>query len=183
MRRVVVTGLGIVSPIGNTAAEVAASLRAGRSGIEAVPEMAEHGFRSRVAGTLKIDVTEHIDKRTLRFMGPGAAYAYIAMAQAIADAGLSEDDGVAPAHRADRRLWRPVNQRDVCRASDGAEDRGHQAHRSICRSQMHEFHDLGQSFHRLQDQGDQLFDHLCLLHERCIASALLPSKSSLANRM
>ena len=92
MRRVVVTGLGIVSPIGNTAAEVAASLRAGRSGIEAVPEMAEHGFRSRIAGTLKIDVAEHIDKRSLRFMGPGAAYAHIAMGQAIADAGLSEAD-------------------------------------------------------------------------------------------
>ncbi|MFK7762127.1 MAG: beta-ketoacyl-ACP synthase I [Roseobacter sp.] len=91
MRRVVVTGLGIVSSIGNTADEVLASLKEGKSGIEASPEMAEHGFRSRVAGTLKIDVSEHIDKRTLRFMGPGAAYAYIAMDQAIADAGLDAD--------------------------------------------------------------------------------------------
>ena len=91
MRRVVVTGLGIVSSIGNNAEEVTASLKAGRSGIEASPEMVEHGFRSQIAGTLKIDVAEHIDKRTLRFMGPGAAYAYIAMDQAIADAGLSED--------------------------------------------------------------------------------------------
>ena len=90
MRRVVVTGLGIVSSIGNNADEVLASLKAGKSGIEASPEMAEHGFRSQVAGTLKIDVAEHIDKRTLRFMGPGAAYAYIAMGQAIADAGLDE---------------------------------------------------------------------------------------------
>jgi 3-oxoacyl-[acyl-carrier-protein] synthase-1 len=90
MRRVVVTGLGIVSPIGNSADEVADSLRAGRSGIEAVSEMAEHGFRSRIAGTLKIDPAAHVDKRTLRFMGPGAAYAHIAMSQAIADAGLSE---------------------------------------------------------------------------------------------
>ena len=88
MRRVVVTGLGIVSPIGNTADEVTASLRAGRSGIEAVPEMAEHGFRSQIAGTLKIDPADHVDKRALRFMGPGAAYAHIAMGQAIADAGL-----------------------------------------------------------------------------------------------
>jgi 3-oxoacyl-[acyl-carrier-protein] synthase-1 len=94
MRRVVVTGLGIVSPIGNTADEVTASLRAGRSGIEASAEMAEHGFRSQVAGTLKIDPAEHIDKRSLRFMGPGAAYAYIAMGQAIADAGLSDADVV-----------------------------------------------------------------------------------------
>jgi len=96
MRRVVVTGLGIVSSIGNNAQEVTASLRAGRSGIVASPEMAEHGFRSRVAGTLKIDPKDHVDKRTLRFMGPGAAYAHIAMSQAIADAGLSEEDVVNP---------------------------------------------------------------------------------------
>ncbi|WP_084861106.1 beta-ketoacyl-ACP synthase II [Salibaculum halophilum] len=96
MRRVVVTGLGIVSPIGNSAQEVTAALKAGRSGIEAVPEMAEHGFRSQIAGTLKIDPADHVDKRTLRFMGPGAAYAHIAMGQAIADAGLDEDDVVNP---------------------------------------------------------------------------------------
>ena len=91
MRRVVVTGLGIVSPIGNNAEEVKASLKAGKSGIEASPEMAAHGFRSQIAGTVKIDIKEHVDKRALRFMGPGAAYAYIAMGQAIADAGLDED--------------------------------------------------------------------------------------------
>jgi 3-oxoacyl-[acyl-carrier-protein] synthase-1 len=92
MRRVVVTGLGIVSPIGNSAAEVTAALKAGASGIEGVPDMVEHGFRSQIAGTVKIDPSEHIDKRTLRFMGPGAAYAYIAMQQAIADAGLDEGE-------------------------------------------------------------------------------------------
>ena len=91
MRRVVITGLGIVSPIGNNADEVMASLKAGTSGIVASPEMAEHGFRSRIAGTLKIDIKDHVDKRTLRFMGPGAAYAHIAMTQAIADAGLGDD--------------------------------------------------------------------------------------------
>ncbi|MEM9845172.1 MAG: beta-ketoacyl-ACP synthase I [Pseudomonadota bacterium] len=96
MRRVVVTGLGIVSSIGNSADEVLASLRAGRSGISANAAMAEHGFRSRVAGDLKLDVTDHIDKRVLRFMGPGAAYAYIAMRQAIADSGLDETEVVHP---------------------------------------------------------------------------------------
>jgi len=96
MRRVVVTGLGIVSSIGNTADEVLASLKAGRSGITANEEMAEHGFRSRVAGALKLDVAEHVDKRTLRFMGPGAAYAHIAMVQAITDAGLEPADVVNP---------------------------------------------------------------------------------------
>ncbi|HID67848.1 MAG TPA: beta-ketoacyl-ACP synthase I, partial [Roseibacterium sp.] len=69
-------------------------LKAGRSGVEASAEMAEHGFRSQIAGTLKIDVKQHVDKRALRFMGPGAAYAYIAMGQAIADAGLDQSDVV-----------------------------------------------------------------------------------------
>ncbi|WP_146586346.1 beta-ketoacyl-ACP synthase I [Puniceibacterium confluentis] len=92
MRRVVVTGLGIVSSIGNNAQEVLASLKAGKSGITANAEMAERGFRSQIAGNVKLDVTEHVEKRTLRFMGPGAAYAHIAMAQAIADAGLEESD-------------------------------------------------------------------------------------------
>jgi 3-oxoacyl-[acyl-carrier-protein] synthase-1 len=94
MRRVVVTGLGIVSSIGTDAAEVLESLRAGRSGITANEDMKEHGFRSQVAGAVDIDVSEHVEKRTLRFMGPGAAYAHIAMTQAIADAGLEESDVV-----------------------------------------------------------------------------------------
>ncbi|MFL4468372.1 beta-ketoacyl-ACP synthase I [Tateyamaria armeniaca] len=96
MRRVVVTGLGIVSSIGNNADEVLASLKAGTSGIVASEEMAEHGFRSQIAGTLKLDVADHVEKRSLRFMGPGAAYAHIAMTQAIADAGLEEGDIVNP---------------------------------------------------------------------------------------
>tara|TARA_R100000935_G_scaffold468_10_gene1668 strand:+ start:172 stop:1401 length:1230 start_codon:yes stop_codon:yes gene_type:complete len=96
MRRVVITGLGIVSPIGNNAQEVTAALKAGTSGIEASPEMAERGFRSQIAGTLKINLADHVDKRTLRFMGPGAAYAHISMTQAIADAGLTEEQIVNP---------------------------------------------------------------------------------------
>lgn len=96
MRRVVVTGLGIVSSIGNNASEVLASLKDGTSGIVSSPDMIEHGFRSQVAGTLKITPADHIDKRTLRFMGAGAAYSYIAMTEAIADAGLEEGDIVNP---------------------------------------------------------------------------------------
>ncbi|MGA1209113.1 MAG: beta-ketoacyl-ACP synthase I [Gemmobacter sp.] len=92
MRRVVVTGLGIVSPIGNDAAEVDASLRAGRSGIVFAPDYAEHGFRSQVHGLPRITLEEHIDKRDLRFMGAGAAYNFIAMAQAVRDAGLSPQE-------------------------------------------------------------------------------------------
>ncbi|MFT4012782.1 MAG: beta-ketoacyl-ACP synthase I [Paracoccus sp. (in: a-proteobacteria)] len=96
MRRVVVTGLGIVSSIGNDADQVLASLKAGRSGITANEDMKEYGFRSQVAGAVKLDIKEHVDKRLLRFMGPGAAYAYIAMTQAIADAGLTEAEVVNP---------------------------------------------------------------------------------------
>ena len=90
MRRVVITGLGIVSSIGNNAAEVLDSLKAGKSGITSNADMIEHGFRSQIAGDIKLDVSDFVDKRALRFMGPGAAYAHIAMEQAIKDAGLEE---------------------------------------------------------------------------------------------
>ena len=90
MRRVVITGIGIVSSIGNNAREVEESLRAGRSGITFSEEMAEHGFRSQVHGKPKIVFEDHIDKRDLRFQGPTAAYAYIAMKQALKDSGLTE---------------------------------------------------------------------------------------------
>lgn len=92
MRRVVITGIGIISSIGNNAAEVEESLRAGRSGIVFAPDYAEHGFRSQVHGMPQIKLEDHIDKRDLRFMGPGAAYNFLAMKQAIADSGLEEGD-------------------------------------------------------------------------------------------
>ena len=92
MRRVVITGIGVVSPIGNTAEEVTDSLRTGRSGIRAAEDYVEHGFRSCIHGKPDIDPAEHIDKRNLRFMGPGAAYNFIAMEQAIADSGLEQND-------------------------------------------------------------------------------------------
>ncbi|MCL4674972.1 MAG: beta-ketoacyl-ACP synthase I [Pararhodobacter sp.] len=92
MRRVVITGIGIISPIGNTAAEVEASLRAGKSGIVAAPDYVEHGFRSQIHGMPQIDLAAHIDKRDLRFMGPGAAYNFLSMQQAITDSGLEESE-------------------------------------------------------------------------------------------
>ena len=90
MRRVVITGIGIVSSIGTDARSVLASLREGRSGISFAPEHAEHGFRSQVYGKPEIDLDAHIDKRDRRFMGDGAAYNFIAMQQAIADSGLTQ---------------------------------------------------------------------------------------------
>ena len=92
MRRVVITGLGIISPIGNSAEEVTESLRVGRSGIVFAPDYAEHGFRSQVHGAPQIVLEDHIDKRNLRFMGRGAAYNFLAMEQAIRDSGLEESD-------------------------------------------------------------------------------------------
>ena len=92
MRRVVITGLGIVSSIGHNAEEVTQSLKTGRSGIVAAPDYAELGFRSQVKGAVKMDVTEHVDRKQMRFMGEGAAYAVLAMEQAVADAGLEESD-------------------------------------------------------------------------------------------
>ncbi|MCY4242960.1 MAG: beta-ketoacyl synthase N-terminal-like domain-containing protein [Rhodobacter sp.] len=97
MRRVAITGLGIISSIGYSASEAMESLKAGRSGIVAAQDYAEHGFRCHVKGAVDIDPVEHIDKRVLRFMGPGAAYAHIAMDQAIADAGLTQKEVQNPA--------------------------------------------------------------------------------------
>lgn len=90
MRRVVVTGLGIVSPIGNDPQSVSAALRNGTSGLFSVPEYAEKDFRSHVAGVPKIDLDAVIDRKFKRFMGDAAAYAYVAMRDAIADARLDE---------------------------------------------------------------------------------------------
>jgi len=91
MKRVVITGFGIVSCLGNDKQSVTESLREGRSGIKFQEEYKEMGMRSHVAGSVDIDLDEHIDRKIKRFMGDAAAFAYIAMKQAIEDAGLSEE--------------------------------------------------------------------------------------------
>jgi len=90
MKRVVVTGMGIVSCLGNDTSSVLDALRNGRSGIKFQETYRDLGFRSHVAGSIDIDLKEHIDRKVLRFMGDAAAFSYIAMEQAIADAGLDE---------------------------------------------------------------------------------------------
>jgi len=92
VRRVVISGLGIVSSIGTTQSQVAESLREVRSGIEFSEEYQQLGFRSHVYGPLRISPEEHIDRKLLRFMGNAAAYSHIAMVEAIVDAGLTEAD-------------------------------------------------------------------------------------------
>lgn len=90
MKRAVITGLGIISSIGNNAQEVTDSLRQGKSGIRFSQQFADMGMRSQVWGNPQIDLKEHIDRKALRFMGDAASYAYLSMEQAIADAGLDE---------------------------------------------------------------------------------------------
>jgi len=92
MRRVVITGMGIVSSLGNDVDSVADSLKAGKSGISFVEEYKEKGFRSQVAGVPKINLDELIDRKARRFMGDAAAYAYVSMQQAIDDAGLTDEE-------------------------------------------------------------------------------------------
>jgi len=88
----VISGIGVVSCLGNSQDKVVDSLRAGRSGISFNESFAEMGLRSQISGSIDIDLTEHIDRKVRRFMGDAAAYAYIAMQQAIDDSGLEESD-------------------------------------------------------------------------------------------
>src|SRR5690606_14755840 len=92
MKRFVVTGMGIVSSIGNNKTEVLNSLREGKSGVELSPEYRQMGFRSHVHAPIRLVPEELIDRKFMRFMGDGAAYAYLAMQEAIADAGLESPE-------------------------------------------------------------------------------------------
>ncbi len=91
MKRAVITGLGIVSSIGNNKHEVLESLKTGKSGISASEQFKEYNLRSQVWGDIDLDVSEHVDRKTMRFMGEASAYAYVAMKEAIEDAGLTDD--------------------------------------------------------------------------------------------
>lgn len=96
MRRVAITGIGIVSCIGNSTADVSDSLKNGKSGISRADKYVELGFRSQIYGMPTLDIEAAVDKRVRRFMGEGAAWNYAAMEQAIADAGLEENDIINP---------------------------------------------------------------------------------------
>src|SRR5438477_347777 len=92
MRRVVVTGMGIVSSIGNNVQDVLASLREAKSGISRADKYAELGFRCQVHGAPSLDPSEVVDRRAMRFLGGGAAWNHVAMEQAIRDSGIEESD-------------------------------------------------------------------------------------------
>ena len=123
MRRVVVTGLGAVSCIGNSQAEILDSLRNGRSGITFNDSFAEMGLRSQVAGAVNLDVEEHIDRKIRRFMGDSAAYAYISMQQAIDDAGLEEND-ISNVRTGLIASSGGASSREIVRAADTLRERG-----------------------------------------------------------
>ena len=91
MRRAVIPGIGVISSIGNNKEEVLASLKAGKSGITYSEQFEQHNLRSRVWGNIKLDPSELIDRKVMRFMGDAAAYAYLSMQQAIEDAGLAQE--------------------------------------------------------------------------------------------
>ena len=123
MRRVVITGIGAVSCIGNSKEDIVDSLRAGRSGIVANESFKEMGLRSNVSGSVDIDITEHIDRKVLRFMGDSAAYSYISMQQAIEDAGL-EDGDVSNLRTGLIASSGGASSREIVRAADVLRDRG-----------------------------------------------------------
>ena len=163
MRRVVVTGMGIVSSIGNNTQEVLASLREAKSGIVRADKYAELGFRSQVHGAPTLDASEAVDRRAMRFLGGGAAWNHVAMEQAIRDAGLephevsNERTGIVmgsgrrfdAGYRRERR-YRAYQGTKACRPVRSAE--GHV---------IDGFSDAGDL---VQDQGRQLFDLVGVCH-------------------
>ena len=162
MRRVAITGIGIVSSIGNNVAEVTDSLREGRSGIVAAPEYAELGFRSQIHGTIKMDIAEHIDRKQLRFMGDGAAYAVLAMEQAIADSGLTEEQVSNPRTGLIAGSGGPSTA-NMMQAFDTTREKGPKARRPLYGAALHVVDCVSLYRHLLQDQGGELLHHFGLL--------------------
>ena len=142
LRRVVITGIGIVSCIGNNKEEVLESLKAGKSGITASPEYAEIGFRSQVHGKPSINLAEAVDKRLMRFMGEAAAYTHLSMEQAIADAGIGED--IVSNERTGIIVGSggPSTRAQIA-AVDVTREKGPKTCRAICRSKMYVINDIG----------------------------------------
>ena len=167
MRRVVVTGMGIVSCLGNSKEAVTASLREGRSGIRFIPEYAEMGFRSHVAGRPEVDFAAQIDRKQLRFMGDAAAFAYIAMQPGHRGRGADRGRGLERAHRHHRRLRRRLLVEPGGSRRHPARE-GREARRAVPRDPDHGEHRLGLPGHAVQDQGPELLDRLGLLHQRAL---------------
>ena len=158
----VVTGLGIVSSIGNNAEEVTNPCAHARSGIVAAEDYIRLGFRSQVHGSLKINLDEVVDRRARRFQGDGAGYCWVAMNQAIADAGLDEKEISNPRTGLIVGSGGASTKAIVAAADITAPEQEPQARRALRRAQGDVVHLQRQSFHLVQDQGRELFHLLGL---------------------
>ena len=171
MRRVVVTGMGIVSSIGNNAQEVLASLHAGAIGHHARREIRRTRLSQPGSGRADcVKPEEMLDRRAMRFHGGGTAWNHVAMDQAILDAGLEPERSLQRAHRPDHGLGRPLDPRDR-RSGRHRAHQGSQARRPLCGAQIDVLDRLGDAVDLVQDQGRRLFDLLGLrdlqsLHRR-----------------
>ena len=171
MRRVVVTGLGIVSSIGNNAQEVLASLREAKSGIVKADDYARLGFRCQVHGAPTLDLDSAVDRRVRRFMGDGAAWNYVAMQQAIVDSGLEENDVKNERTGLIMGSGGPSTQHHRGRRRRDARKRP-EAGRPLRGAGRHVEHQFGDARHALRHQRRQLFDLVGLrdlgaLHRQC----------------
>ena len=161
MRRVVVTGMGIVSSIGNNTQEVVATLREAKSGISRADDYAELGFRCQVQGAPTLDPADSVDRRAMRFLGDGAAWNHVAMEQAIRDSGARRERHLQRAHRHHHRLGRALDAHHRRGGRYHAHARA-QARRPVRGAEGDVVDRVGDALHLVQDQGRQLFDLLGL---------------------
>jgi hypothetical protein len=172
MRRVVVTGLGIVSSIGNNAEEVQASLRDAKSGITFSTDFAEHGFRCQVWGAPTLDPTELVDRRAMRFLRKGGAGTMSPCSRRSPTPAWKRPTSPTSAPASS---WAPAAPRPApsSRPPTSPEEQGPQAHRPVRRAEGDVVDRLRDARHLVQDQGRQLFDLLGLrdlgaLHRQCL---------------
>ena len=157
MKRVVITGMGIVSSIGNNTQEVLASLHEAKSGITRADKYAEMGFRSQVQGAPTLNPADVIDRRAMRFLGEGAAWNHVAMEQAIQDSGLSPDGSLRRPHRHHHGLRRPVRPHHR-RSRRHHPEQGPEAGRTVRGAEGDVVDGFRHARDLVQDQGRELFD-------------------------
>ena len=181
MKRVVITGMGIVSSIGNNTQEVLASLHEAKSGITRADKYAEMGFRSQVQGAPTLNPADVIDRRAMRFLGEGAAWNHIAMEQAIQDSGLDARGSLQRPHRHHHGLRRAVRAHHR-RSGRHHPHQGPQARRPVRGAEGDVVDRISHAGDLVQDQGRQLFDLARPARPRTIASATPTRRSRSASR-
>ena len=172
MRRVVITGMGIVSSIGNNTQEVLASLHEAKSGITRAEKYAEMGFRSQVQGAPTLNPADVIDRRAMRFLGEGAAWNHIAMEQAIQDSGLEPSD-VSNVRTGIIMGSGGPSARTIVEAADITRSKGPEARRTVRGAEGDVVDGVRDAGDLVQDQGRELFDLVGLrdlepLHRQCL---------------